>query len=204
MLHPEGGDARVRAVFFRKKPRLAVVNLLVAVDPDAAAPVRDVVLGATQRIVKSEGDFGATREGLDRVVRALLAHADAWTHVACGGEVFDDEGAADAYGADCFADLSARYLAGGDPEEHPEARATPARGQDRVVTMITLAYRGEEPALEQALADRPPLEDALRAILALLAADRVELAHLHVSPSRAGDHLDDERMLVSFPELLSL
>jgi hypothetical protein len=190
-------------VIFRKKPRIAVVNLLVALDAAAAAPVRDAAVGATRRIVDARGDFDVTKDAVDRMVRLLLEHADAWTHVASGGEIFDDAAAADAYGAECFADLSSRYLAGGDREAHPEAKAV-RPGHERTVVMITLAYQGTCEPLEQPLADRLPLEEALRAVLALLAADRVDLAHLHVAPAHDGDHLDDERMLVGFPELLTL
>jgi hypothetical protein len=190
-------------VIFKRKPRIAVVNLFVAVDAEAAGAVRDTVLSATKRIVDSEGDFDVTKTAVERVVRALLDKPDAWTHAACGGEVFDNEADADTYGSECFADFSSRYLAGEDKESRPEAKSA-RPGDDRIVVMLTLAYRGENAALEQQINDRIPLEDALKAILALIVADRVELAHIHVSPAQPGDHLDDERMLVNFPELLSL
>jgi uncharacterized membrane protein len=192
-----------------QKDRFVVVNLFVAVDDDAVAPVRDAAVASARRIVEADGDFDVARAEIGRVARVLLDHESSWSHAAHGGDVFDREEDAAAQGDASFADLSTRYLAGDDDEGHAAQRndadalgAEP--GVRRAVVMFTLAYAGEEPALENDVGGVLDVRRVLQAVVSLAEQDRLLLAHIHAAPAHPEDTLTEERLLVGYPELMSL
>lgn len=185
-------------LFSRK--RFVVTNLFVAVDAAAFAPTLALCQDAQKRIVEHADDFALACTELARVAGAVLDRSAHLTHAACFGEVFDDEGDAEAAGQSAFADLSTRYLAADDAGAPSEALP----GERRAVVMLTIAYQGEEPALEGDLGSVIDVEDALKAVIALHHQERLLLAHVHHAPAHPEDKLTDEQLLVNYPELLSL
>lgn len=189
--------------FSGKKPRIVVANLLVALDGADGRAVLPELVDATRRIAQDGTDFAVASTQVARACELLLGRETAWSHAAHWGEIFTDEGDASAYADDAFADASGRYLSEG--AEADQGRADDdAPAHDKVVAMITVAYEGEQSALEAPANDVVALRAALDAIRALHARDALLVAHLHVAPSHPEERLTDERLLVSFPELMSL
>lgn len=181
--------------------RHVVTNLFVALD--TFAPVLDECARSERRIVESDGDFDVASEELARIAGTLLDLRPKWTHAALFGEVLKSADDADAVAQECFADLSTRYLSG--PDGTSDAHQVDVQpGERRAVVMLTLAYQGEEPALERDVADAVGLEEALRAIVSLHHRGRLLVAHIHHAPAHPEDRLTDEQMLVNYPELMSL
>lgn len=187
------------SLFSRK--RYVVTNVFVALDEAAFSPILEVCGEAQRRIVGQPDDFEVATGELARVAGAVLDRRDHMTHAACFGEVFDDEGDAESAGQSAFADLSTRYLAAADDGGAP-SEIMP--GERRAVVMLTIAYEGEERALEGDLGSVVDVEDALKAIIEMHHRGRLLLAHLHHAPAHPEDKLTDEQLLVNYPELLSL
>jgi hypothetical protein len=191
------------AGWFGKKPRIVVANLLVALDgPDGRALLPELV-DAVRRTAQGGDDFAVASTQIARACELLIGRETAWSHAAHWGEIFADEGDAAAYADDAFADASGRYLSeGADADQGAAGEEGPAH--DKVVVALTVAYQGEEPVLETPANDVVALRAALDAIVALHRRDALLVAHLHVAPSHPEERLTDERLLVSFPELMSL
>ncbi len=191
------------AGWFSKKPRIVVTNLLVAVSGDDGRALLPELADATRRIAEGGADFTVASAQIARACELLIGREDAWSHAAHWGELFDDEAAASAYAEESFADSSSRYLSEGASADQLPGNAE-SLAQDRTVVMVTVAYEGEEAALESPASDVVALHDALAAIVALHRRDALLVAQLHVAPAHPEERLTDERMLVSFPELMSL
>lgn len=187
------------SLFSRK--RYVVTNVFIALDEGAFGPVLDVCSQAQRRIVDHADDFEIAAAEMARVAGAILDRRAHMTHAASFGEVYDDEGDAAAAGQAAFADLSTRYLSAADDAG---AASEVMPGERRAVVMLTLAYEGEERALEGDLSCVVDVEDALRAIIALHHQGRLLLAHVHHAPAHPEDKLTDEQLLVNYPELMSL
>lgn len=186
--------------WFSKKKRYVVSNVFVALDQAAFARALDVCARAEEEIATDGEDFAAASAAVAKVAGFLLDATDHATHAAVFGEQFKDEGDAGAYGQQCFTELSTRYLAGPDGGE--ATRALP--GEKRAVVMLTVAYEGERPALEEPPGSVLALQAVLKDILALHHANALLLAHIHHAPAHTQDKLTDEQLLAHYPELLSL
>jgi Protein of unknown function (DUF1517) len=186
--------------WFSKKKRYGVTNVFVALDQAAFSRVLDVCARAEDEIAAGGEDFAIASAAVAKVAGFLLDATDHATHAAVFGEQFRDEGEAGAFGQECFTELSTRYLSGPDGGE--ATRALP--GEKRAVVMLTVAYAGERPALEEPPGSVLALQAALRDILALHHANGLLLAHIHHAPAHPDDKLTDEQLLVHYPELLSL
>ncbi len=184
------------------KKRFVVSTILLAVEGEARRRIYQTVLSATERIVHSEGDFSVASEEISRAAEVLLAHEAAWSHIANWGEVFREETAAAQYGEESFADCAGRYLSATDEGDEEEGDAEVAEGNS--VVMLTIAYEGENRALEKTLATREEVGTALSAVVALHRKDQLMLAHIHQSPGTIEEALDEDQLLVSYPEMLSL
>lgn len=188
-------------LFSRK--RFVVSTILLAVEGPARRRIFDAVLSATQRIVESEGEFSVASEELARIAEILLANEAAWSHVANWGEVFREETAAAQYGEESFADCAGRYLSETDDAGEDEESAGEA-AEGASVVMLTLAFEGENPALEKTLATREEIAAGLAAAVALHRKDQLMLAHIHQSPGTIDEALDEDQLLVSYPEMLTV
>lgn len=190
--------------WFSKKKRVVVSNVFVALDQGAFSRALAVCASAEEEIAAGGEDFAVASAAVAKVAGFLLDATDHATHAAVFGEQFKDEGEAGTYGQECFADLSSRYLAGPDDAEAARARSEELPGEKRAVVMLTVAYEGERPALEEPPGSVLALQAALKDILALHHAGALLLAHIHHAPAHADDKLTDEQLLVHYPELLSL
>ncbi len=188
--------------FGKKKERFVVATVLVAVDGDAVAAVRERAKRATDAIVAADGDFDVASAEVEGVARVLLDHQIDWTHAALGGDVVDDEASASDAVDDVYADLAGRYLADEHGADNKDVVTGP--GDRRVVVVVTVAYAGENADIERDLNDRGDVDTALRAIAALHQRDALLAAQVHVAPAHPEDLLTDEQLLVCFPELMVL
>jgi hypothetical protein len=185
-----------------KKKRHVVVTVLVGVDGDGCAPVRERAVLATKKIVAAHGAFDVAAAEVADVARALLDHQADWSHGALGGDIYDKEADASAGVADVYADLAGRYLASDGSD--PKAAAHGTRDERRVVVMLTVAYAGEDAALERELNDRNDVIAVLEGIAAQAERDTLLAAQVHAAPAHPEDVLTDEQLLVCFPELQTL
>jgi hypothetical protein len=191
------------AGLFSKKRRIVVANLLVAVAGEDGRALLPDLADATRRIAAGGADFTVASTQVARACELLLGRETSWSHAAHWGEVFDDEGEASAYADESFADASSRYLSEGAAVDQTTADRE-GLAHDRTVVMLTIAYEGEEVTLETPADNVVAVHDALATIVALHRKDALLVAHLHVAPADAEERLTDERLLVSFPELMSL
>lgn len=187
-------------LFSRK--RFVVATILVGLEDPGRRRVFDVVSGAMQRIVESDGEFEVASEAIAQVAQVLLEYESAWTYSANWGEVFSKEEDAARYGEDSFADCSGRYLSDTDGSGEDEEPVEEHGGVS--VVMLTIAYEGETPQLEKTLATKQELADGLAAIVALHRREQLLLAHVHQSPGTIDETLTEDQMTVNYPEMMSL
>lgn len=171
------------------RSRFTVSTLLLAVDARAAPGLAAALQEAQARILEAQGAFEESQEEATRAVSLLLEHQGAWHAAALDGVVFKAEEDAGDHGANTFAQLSARY------QDLPEVE-TPRW----LVVGLTVAVRGEEPALGRPVLGPQDVTGALTAMLAAHHKDHAALWHLHVVP--LGD--DADVLLARFPELVEL
>jgi hypothetical protein len=189
---------------FGKKKRFVVTNLFVAVDASAFLPVLTLCARAEQRIVASDGNFDVASEQIAKVAGGLIDQREHWTHAALFGDVVDDEGQADAVAQEAYADMSTRYLSAGDDDDKGSVEVEVNPGERRAVAMLTVAFEGEEAALERDVENVVLLEESLQKIVALHHQGRLLVAHVHHAPAHPEDKLTDEQLLVNYPELMTL
>jgi hypothetical protein len=191
-------------LFSRK--RFVVATILIGVEGPERRRIFEVVSAGMRRIVESEGDFDVTGEEVARISEVLLEYETGWSHVANWGEVFHREEDAAQYGEECFADCAGRYLSetNGSGERDFEGSTEAEGGDGHAVVMLTIAYEGEDPALEKTIATRSELAAALSAVVALHRRDRLLLAHVHQSPGTPSESLNEDQLLVSYPEMVTL
>jgi len=186
------------------KKRYVVTTLLVGLEGRSAAPLLGALTQASGRILDSDGEFEVASQEIAGVCGALLDYETAWNRAANWGEAFTKEEQAGDYGAETFSDLSQRYLSSSATEGSVLSVPNTARPPQNIVVMITVAYQGEIPELEANLHSLTQVKSALKAIVALHHKDQLQLAHLHFAPAQFGDDLDEEQLLVNYPELVTL
>lgn len=183
------------------KRRFVVANVLVTVKGDSARSLRGVVAEATGRIEAAAGDVDLAAQELARVAGALVDRHSELSHAAVAGDVYEREEDAGARFDELFADNAGRYLSAADGTTHPEARAPLPPAADVTVVMLSFAYEGDAPLLERDLTNVVEVLEALAELRRLAERGRLEAAAVHVAPAHPDDHLDEERLLVNFPEL---
>ena len=189
-------------LFDRK--RYAVATILLGVEGAPVRPLMAALGRSTRRIVETEGEFEVASEEMFHTVERLIEHEHAWSHAGNWGEVFNKEEDAGRYGEECFADCAGRYLSSGGGSGEDESGAAGDAAEGPLVVMLTVAYQGKVGELERTLATRGEVASALSAIAALHHQGRLELAHIHFAPAQEDEVLTEDRMLVGYPELLSL
>jgi len=183
--------------------RYVVTTVLVGLDGQTAAPLLGTLSQATRTIAESDGDFEIASAEMARIAGALVDYETAWSRSANWGEVFKKEEEAGDYGAECFAENSQRYLSSGDGPVSTTAPVS-AKSPQNIVVMLTVAYQGEIAELEASLTSVESVRRALAQIVALHGRDQLQLAHIHYAPARFGDDLDEDQLLVNYPELVAL
>ncbi|MCU0533345.1 MAG: DUF1517 domain-containing protein [Hydrococcus sp. Prado102] len=190
---------------FTGKTRYVVCRIFVHLAGDEVAPLLGVLNREARDAIDSDGEMEVLGEGLVNICQNLLQMKLYWQSAANEGDVFWNEGEAGDYVNELFTDSAQRYLSEPDYDSSSsksEPLSLPIT--HNLVVMIVVAFDGEAPELENNLADRDALEDALKALINLHYQERLQAIQFHFSPARLGDELDNEQLLLNFPELVPL
>lgn len=188
------------------KTRFAVTRVFIHLGGAEVAPLLGVLNRAGREAVESAGELNILGAGLVEICHSLLQHDTYWLSAANEGDIFWDEGEAGDYLNMLFTDAAERYLSEIDYDasssEKDEPLSLPITRN--LVVMITVAYEGEEPALEGDLANVSAMKAGLKALINLHYQERLRAIQVHFSPARLGDQLTSDQLLLNFPELIPL
>lgn len=196
---------RDRISQFSGKTRFVVSRVFIHLAGSEVAPLLGVLNRVAREAVEADGDLAVLGEGLVSLSQELLQMSSYWQSAGNEGDVFWDEGEAGDYVNELFTDSAQRYLSSADPSESTddnEPLSLPVTSN--LVIMLTVAFEGESPDLENNLADMEALEYGLKALINLHYQEKLRAIQIHFSPARLGDELDGEQLLVNFPELIPL
>ena len=196
---------RDRISKFSGKTRFVVSRILIHLAGSDVAPMLGVLNRVAREAIEADGDLEVLGEGLVSVAQSLLDMSEYWQSAGNEGDVFWDEGEAGDYVSELFTDSAQRYLSGIETEVSPDddepLSLPPTRN---LVIMLTVAFEGESPDLENNLADIEALEYGLKALINLHYQEKLRAIQIHFSPAKLGDELDDEQLIANFPELIPL
>jgi Protein of unknown function (DUF1517) len=193
------------------KTQIVVCRLFVHLAGSEVAPLLGVLNRAAQQAIASEDDLErddletdnleTLGEGLVDICQNLLQLDLHWQSAANEGDVFYDEGDAEAYLTELFTDSAQRYGSsfGGSQETPLTIPIT-----QNVVVILTIACEGEVPALETDLASLSALRAGLKAIINLHYDHRLRAIQVHYSPAQLGDELTADDLILHYPELIPL
>jgi Protein of unknown function (DUF1517) len=187
------------------KTQIVVCRLFVHLAGNEVAPLLGTLNRAAQQAIDSEEDLDTESldtlgEGLVDICQNLLQLDTYWQSASNEGDVFYDEGDAEAYLTELFTDSAQRY---GSSFGEAEAPLTVPITQN-VVVMLTIACDSEAPALQTDLASLSALRSGLQAIINLHYDQRLRAIQVHYSPAQLGDELTDEDLILHYPELIPL
>lgn len=188
------------------KTRFVVTRIFIHLAGAEVAPLLGILNSAGREAIESDGDINVLGEGLVEICQSLLSYDTYWQSASNEGEVFWDEGEAGDYVDQLFTDSAERFLS------EPSFSTSTSRKDDplslpvtrNLVVMLTVAYQGEEPALEGDLSNISALKAALKALINLHYQERLGDIQVHFSPARLGDELTNDQLLLNFPELVPL
>ncbi len=189
---------------FSGKTRYVVCRIFIHLVGAEVAPLLGVLNQAARRAVESDGDLEVLGQELTDVCQNLLQLSLYWQAAANEGEVFWDEGEAGDYVTELFTDSAERYSSQPDFNSRSSSRNEPLSlpVTRHVVVMLTVACEGEVQDLETDLAHIEALEDGLKTIINLNYQERLRAIQIHFSPAKLGDELNEEQVLLNFPELI--
>ena len=193
------------------KTQIVVCRLFVHLAGKEVAPLLGVLNRAAQQAIVSEDDLGTDDletdameilgEGLVDICQNLLQLDLYWQSAANEGDVFHEEGDAEAYLTELFTDSAQRYGSSlGEAEDTP--LTVPIT--QNVVVMLTIACEGDVPTLEADLASLSALSTGLKTIINLHYDHRLRAIQVHYSPAQLGDELTDDDLVLHYPELIPL
>ncbi len=191
---------------FTGKTRLAVCRVFVQLTGEEVAPILGVLNSTAREAIDADGDVTVLGEGLVEICNHLLQYDNYWQAAANEGDVFWDEGEAGDYVDELFTDSADRYLSEPQYSTSADDKNSPLSlpVTRNVVVMLTVAYEGEVPDLETDLADMGALKSGLKALINLQYQERLRAVQVHFSPAQLGDELNNDQLLVNFPELIPL
>ncbi len=191
---------------FSGKTRYVVCRIFIHLVGAEVAPLLGVLNRAARRAVESDGDLEVLGQELTDVCQNLLQLSVYWQAAANEGEVFWDEGEAGDYVTELFTDSAGRYSSQPDFNSPSSSRNEPLSlpVTRHVVVMLTVASEGEVQDLETDLAHIEALENGLQTIINLNYQERLRAIQIHFSPAKLGDELNEEQVLLNFPELIPL
>ena len=195
---------RDRISKFSGKTRFVVSRIFIHLAGEDIAPMLGVLNRVAREAIDSDGDMEILGEGLVSVCQSLLEMSEYWQSAGNEGDVVWDEGEAGDYVNELFTDSAQRYLSGMEIEEAADDEPLSLPATRNLVIMLTVAFEGESPDLENDLANVEALEYGLKALINLHYQEKLRAIQIHFSPARLGDELDGEQLLLNFPELIPL
>ncbi len=196
---------RDRISKFSGKTRFVVSRIFIHLAGSDIAPMLGTLNRVAREAIETDGDLEVLGEGLVAVCQNLLQMSSNWQSAGNEGDVIWDEGEAGDYVNELFTDSAQRYLSEIDTNEETnddEPLSLPVTRN--LVIMLTVAFEGESPDLENNLADMEALEYGLKALINLHYQEKLRAIQIHFSPAKLGDELDGEQLLLNFPELIPL
>jgi hypothetical protein len=196
---------RDRISKFSGKTRFVVSRIFIHLAGEEVAPILGVLNRVAREAIDADGDLEILGEGLVTVCQNLLQMNTYWQSAGNEGDVFWDEGEAGDYVNEIFTDSAQRYLSEVDTTQNidqDEPLSLPVTRN--LVVMLTVAFEGEAPDLENNLADIEALEYGLKALINLHYQEKLRAIQIHFSPAKLGDELNGEQLLLNFPELIPL
>ena len=196
---------RDRISKFSGKTRFVVSRVFIHLAGSDVAPMLGTLNRVAREGIEADGDLEVLGEGLVAVCQNLLQMSANWQSAGNEGDVIWDEGEAGDYVNELFTDSAQRYLSEIDTNEEindDEPLSLPVTRN--LVIMLTVAFEGESPDLEDNLADIEKLEYGLKALINLHYQEKLRAIQIHFSPAKFGDELDGEQLLLNFPELIPL
>ena len=195
---------RDRISKFSGKTRFVVSRIFIHLAGEDIAPMLGVLNRVAREAIEADGDLEVLGEGLVSVAQSLLQMTEYWQSAGNEGDAFWDEGEAGDYVNELFTDSAQRYLSGIETEEFDDDEPLSLPATRNLVIMLTVAFEGESPDIENNLADVEALEYGLKALINLHYQEKLRAIQIHFSPARLGDELDDEQLIANFPELIPL
>jgi uncharacterized membrane protein len=189
---------------FSGKTRYVGCRLFLHLAGSQVAPLLGILNEKGRDALDSEGDIQVVGEGLVQICEELLRHQTYWASAANEGDVLWAEDEAAAYVDELFTDSAQRYSSGVELEAVGQTEELTLPPTQNLIVMITVAFTGEEPALESDLASVQAMQAGLKAIVSLQLSDRIKAIQVHFSPSRFGEELESDQLLEFFPELIPL
>jgi len=187
------------------KTRFVVFRLFLHLAGQEVAPLLGVLNNSARQAMDADGDIQVFGEGLGEICQSLLQYDIYWQSVANEGDIFWDEGEAGDFVEELFTDSAQRYHSGLEVEGLGSVNDILSRPiTQNLIVMLTVAYEGEEPALETDLSNITALKNALKALTNLHYQDRLRAVQVHFSPAQLGDELTSDQLLLHFPELIPL
>lgn len=192
---------------FAGKTRFVVCRLFLHLSGSEIAPILGVLNRSARQAYDSEGDLKILGEELVNICQSLLQYQTYWNSAANEGDVFWKEGEAGDYVNELFTDSAERYLS------QPDLAATSEIDQDaplsvpvthNIVVMITVAFEGEVAQLEDDLSNISSMTAGLKSLINLHYQEKLRAIQVHFSPAQFGDILNNEQLLLNFPELIPL
>ncbi|MDF0556059.1 DUF1517 domain-containing protein [Kamptonema sp. UHCC 0994] len=186
--------------------RLVVCRLFVHLEGEEVAPLLGVLNRTARQAIDAEGDLEILGQGLVEICTQLLQYDTYWRSAANEGDVFYDESQAADYVDELFTDSAQRYLSEPDFSGYNQGKdATLSLPVTKnLIAIITVAYEGEIPTLENDLASMTALKNGLKALINLHYQEKLRAIQVHFSPAQFGDELTDDQVLMNFPELIPL
>ena len=195
---------RDRISKFSGKTRFVVSRIFIHLAGSEIAPLLGVLNRVAREGIEADGDLEVLGEGLVTVCQNLLQMSAYWQSAANEGDVLWSEGEAGDYVNELFTDSAQRYLSQIETEDTSDREPLSLPVTRNLVVILTVAFEGESPDLENNLADAEALEYGLKALINLHYQEKLRAIQIHFSPAKLGDELNGEQLLLNFPELIPL
>ncbi len=186
------------------RTRYVVCRIMLHLSGSEVAPILGVLNRSAREAIDSDGDMEVLGEELVTISETLLQYDESWKSAANEGDVFWKEGDAGDYFQELFTDSGQRYLSQ-PPEYYSESDESFCVPVTRnVVVMITVAYEGEVPQLEDDLSNITAIGEGLKALIDLHYKRKLRAIQVHFSPAQLGDELTNDQLLQYYTELIPL
>ena len=185
------------------RTRYVVCRILLHLSGSEVAPILGVLNRSASEAIDAEGDMEVMGEELVSISDNLLQYDESWMSSANEGDVFWKEEDAGDYFQELFTDSAQRYLSE-PPSGYSDDESFSVPVTRNVVVMITVAYEGEVPQLEDDLSNITALKEALKALIDLHYKNKLRAVQVHFSPAQLGEELTNDQLLQHFTELIPL